>query len=93
MCDLTRTTGDVGFANRLERVDALGVFLADLHDFSKRSFPDHVQQVERVNRQGLMASGLVRNGEVERSRARCSGVPLIGDMLQARRQEEKSACG
>ena len=36
-CDLTRTA-DVGVANRLESVDALGIFLVDLHDLSNRSF-------------------------------------------------------
>ena len=87
MRDLARTTCNVSFTDGLERVNTLGVFLADLHDLSKRSFPNHFEQVERVNRQGLMASGLVRNGEVERSGARRCSVPLVRDMLQGRRQE------
>ena len=82
MRNLTRTTGNVSFANGLEGVNALGVFLADLHNFSKGSFPNHFEQVERIDSQGLMPSGLVRDREVEGSRSGCCGVPLVGDMLQ-----------
>ncbi len=92
MCDLTRTTCDVGFANSLERVDALCIFLADLHDLSEGSLPNNFKQIERIYRQGLMPSRLVCNGEVEGSGARCRGVPLIGDVLEARRQERKCSC-
>ena len=50
-------------------VYALVVFLAVLYDLSKISFPNYFERVERVNRQDLMPSGLVHNGEMERSGA------------------------
>ena len=46
-------------------IDVLGVFLADLHDLFKGSFPNHFEQVECINCQGLMLSGLVCKGKVE----------------------------
>lgn len=39
------------FSNRFERVDPLGVFFPDLHDFSKTSFPDDFEQFKCFNRQ------------------------------------------
>ena len=37
--------------------------------FPKDPFPNYFERVERVNRQDLMPSGLVNNGEMERSGA------------------------
>ena len=50
-------------------VYALVVFLAVLYDLSKRPFPNCFERVERVNRQDLVPSGLVHNGEMEKSKA------------------------
>jgi len=50
MGDLTRSTGYVSFADRLECIDTLGILLANLHDLSKGTLPDHFEQVERVDR-------------------------------------------
>lgn len=65
MGDLTRSTCYVSFADRLERIDTLRVFFTNLHDLSERTFSDHFEQVERVDRQGLMPSRLVGDGKME----------------------------
>jgi hypothetical protein len=65
MSDLARSTCYVGFPDRLESVDTLRVFFANLHDLSEGTFPDHFEQVERVDRQGLMPSRLIGDGEME----------------------------
>lgn len=81
MSDLTGSTRYVGFADRLECIDTLCVLLANLHDFSKGTFPDHFEQVERVDCERFVPSRLIGDGKVERSGARCRGVPLVRDML------------
>ena len=93
MRDFTRTACDVGFANHLERNRCVkSVFLADLRDLSINSFPNHFGKVERTNRQGLMPNGAARNGEAERSGARCHGIPPNeDDTLRARREGEKAS--
>lgn len=65
MSDLAWSTCYVGFPYRLESVDTLRVLFANLHDLSKGTLPDHFEQVERVDRQGLMPSRLIGNGKVE----------------------------
>jgi hypothetical protein len=47
----------------------LRVLFTNLHDLSERAFSDHLEQVERVDRQGLMPSRLIRDGKMERSGA------------------------
>ena len=82
--------GDVGLANRLEHVVCVGCLSCEPQDLSKWFFSNHFGQVERASRQGLTPSGLVRNGEVEQSGARCRCVP-DRRLLQTHRQEEKKA--
>jgi hypothetical protein len=65
MSDLARSTCYVGFPDRLESVDTLRVLFANLHDLSEGTFPDHFEQVERVDCQGLMPSRLIGDGKVE----------------------------
>jgi hypothetical protein len=65
MSDLARSTRYVGFSDRLESVDTLRVLFANLHDLSERTFPNHFEQVERVDRQGLMPSRLIGDGKME----------------------------
>ncbi len=65
MSNLARPTCYVGFADRLESIDTLGVLFPNLHDLSEGTFPDHFEQVERVDRQGLMPSRLVGDGKME----------------------------
>lgn len=65
MRDLARSTCYVGFANRFESVDALGILLANLHHLSKGPFPNHFEEVERVDGESFMPSGLIRNGKME----------------------------
>ena len=63
--DLTRSARYVGFADRLECVDTLRVLLADLHDFPKGTFPNHLEEIERVDRESFMPSRLISDGEME----------------------------
>ena len=65
MSDLARSTCNIGFPDRLESVDTLRVLFANLHDLSKGTLPDHFEQVERVDRQGLMPSRLIGDGKME----------------------------
>jgi hypothetical protein len=65
MSDLPRSTRYVGFPDRLESVDTLRVLFANLHDLSEGTLPDHFEQVERVDGQGLMASRLIGDGKVK----------------------------
>ena len=69
MSDLTGPTRYVGFADRLECIDTLGVLLADLHDLSEGTFPNHFEQVESVDCERFVPSGLIGDGKMERSRA------------------------
>jgi hypothetical protein len=65
MSDLARSTCYVGFPDRLESVDTLCVLFANLHDLSEGTFSDHFEQVERVDREGLMSSRLIGDGKME----------------------------
>ncbi len=81
MRNLTRPRSNVGFPDRLERVDPLCVFLPNLHHFTKAALANDLQQVKLLDGQRLMSSRLEVNLQVERALARCSSVPLIGCML------------
>ena len=65
MSDLARSTCYVGFADRLECIDPLGVLFTNLHDLSEGTFSNHFEQVERIDRQGLMPSRLIGDGKME----------------------------
>jgi hypothetical protein len=47
----------------------LRVLFTNLHDLSEGTFSDHLEQVERVDCQGLMPSRLIGDGEMEGSGA------------------------
>lgn len=49
MSDLSRSRGDVGFADRLESVYTLGVFLPDLHHLPKGTLANHFEKIESIN--------------------------------------------
>ena len=72
---------DVRLADRLERVYPLRVLLADLHDLAERAFANHLEQLELLDREGLVARRLEVDFEVERARARSRVVPLICGVL------------
>ena len=77
MRDLARARRDVRLADRLERVYALRVLLADLHHLAERALADHLEQVELLDREPLVPQRLEVDLEVERARTRSRVVPLI----------------
>ena len=83
--DLARARGDVRLADRLERVHALGVLLADLHDLAEGALADDLEQVEGLDRERLVARGLEGDREVEGAGVGRGGVPLVGDVLRGER--------
>lgn len=43
MRDLPRTSSDVRFPDRLQRIHTLGILLPDLHNLAKRALPDDLE--------------------------------------------------
>ena len=77
MCDFTGPRCNVGFPDSLERVDPLGIFLPDLHDFTEATLSDDLEQVELFDGKGLVPRRLEVELEVERAGTCGSVVPLI----------------
>lgn len=82
VCDFPGTRRNVGLPDRLERVDPLRIFLPDLHDFAEAALPNDLEQIELLDGEGFVAGGLEVDLEMERARAGCRAVPLIGCVLR-----------
>ena len=65
--DLAWAGGDVRLANGLERVYALRVLLADLHDLAERALADDLEQVELLDGERLVPGRLEVDLEMERA--------------------------
>ena len=67
MRDLAGAGCDVGLTDGLERVYALRVLLADLHDLAERAFTYDLEEVKLLNRERLVPCRLEVDLEVERA--------------------------
>lgn len=81
MRDFSWTLSDMGFTDRFEGVYSLGIFLANLHYFPEATLSNDLEEVKRFYGESFVADGLEVDLKVERSRASCRAVPLIGGML------------
>ena len=81
MRDLARALGDMGFPDRLERIDSLRILFADLHHFAETALADDFEKIESFDRQRLVPGLFEIDFEMEGARARGCVVPLVGCML------------
>ena len=79
--NLSGPRGDVCFPDGFESVYPLGVFLPHLHHLPKRTLADHFEKIESIDREGHVPGWLEINLEVEGTRTRSSGIPLVGSVL------------
>ena len=63
--DLAWPLSDMRFADGFECVYTLGILLLDLHDLAEASFSDDLEQIELIDGERLVATGLEDDLEVE----------------------------
>lgn len=85
MRDFSWALGDVCLPDRLESVYSLGVLLPDLHNLSKATFADDLEQIEGFDSEWFIANGLEVYFKVEGPGSGCGAVPLVRGMLLRRR--------
>jgi hypothetical protein len=82
MCDFSRSLSDMRFPYSFESIDTLCVLFPDLHDLSETALADDLEQIERIDGQRVVATGLEVDFEMEGARSSCSCVPLVRGVLK-----------